>query len=143
MVEKKKAVMESQVKLDEKKLFYKRPAIPGRKLPLYDREKIDDQLGEHCCELMEMFLADPRIALTYSPMYREYDIPLQYKNKTMALQGLFYCPWCSKKLSDSVRQDWFEILDKEYNLDNPWSDEQEKLVPKEFRTDEWWKKRGL
>ncbi len=123
-------------------LFYKRPAIPGRKLPNSINEKINNN-EQHCCEMMDMFLADPRIPLFYSSLYREYDIALLYKGKITALQGLFYCPWCRTKLPKSVREEWFEILAKEYHLDDPYCDEQEKLIPKEFKSDEWWKKRGL
>ena len=129
--------------MNEKTLFYKRPAIPGRKLAIFNNEETDNHEQQHCCELMNMFLADPRIPLFYSAVYREYDIPLLYKDEITALQGLFYCPWCGKKLPSSVQNQWFEILKKEYSLDDPWSDEQEKLVPKEFTTDEWWKKRNL
>ena len=60
-----------------------------------------------------------------------------------AMQCLFYCPWCSEKLPKSVRSKWFDILNEEYNIDDPDSEEQEKLIPAEFKTDEWWKKRKL
>ena len=123
-------------------LCYKRPAIPGRKLAILDPEK-PNQYKQHCCELMSIFLIDPRIQLFYSEVYREYDIPLLHKNTITALQALFYCSWCGEKLPESLRDQWFETLEKEYGLDDPWSDEQEKLVPQEFTTDEWWKKRNL
>jgi uncharacterized protein DUF6980 len=97
----------------------------------------------HCCELMDNFLEDIRILLFYSPVYREYFIPLLYKGKTTAIQCLIYCPWCGKKLPEDLRNKYFEILEKEYGLDDPRKKEQEKLVPKEFKTDEWWKKRNL
>jgi hypothetical protein len=64
------------------------------------------------------------------------------KSKSI-LQGIMYCPWCSKKLPERLRDKWFETLEKEYNLDDPCREEQEKWIPKEFETDEWWKKRGL
>ena len=101
----------------------------------------------HCCSLMDLFLDDPNIPILYSPMYREYAIPLLYKARTKgkitALQGIMYCPWCNTKLSDSVRDKWFEVLEKEYNFDDPYDREQEKLIPADFKTDEWWKKRNL
>jgi len=97
----------------------------------------------HCCELMDLFLEDQRIPILYLAKYREYNIPLLYKNKITALQGIMYCPWCSKKLPERLRDKWFEILEKEYNLDDPRREEQEGLIPEEFEADEWWKKRGL
>lgn len=60
-----------------------------------------------------------------------------------AVQRIDCCPWCSKKLPESLRDKWFEFLEKEYSLDDPHREEQEKLIPEEFKTDEWWKERGL
>jgi len=97
----------------------------------------------HCCDLMDLFLEDQRVPILYLAKYREYNIPLLYKSKITALQGIMYCPWCSKKLPERLRDKWFEILEKEYNLDDPRREEQEKFIPEEFETDEWWKKRGL
>jgi hypothetical protein len=50
--------------------------------------------------------------------------------------------FCGKKLPLSLRDEWFEILEKEYGLENPYEEDRKK-VPKEFWTDEWWKNRGL
>lgn len=45
---------------------------------------------------------------------------------------------CPTELSD----EWYDILDKEYNIKDPVEDDREK-VPPEFWTEEWWRKRGL
>lgn len=101
----------------------------------------------HCCKSMDLFLEDSNIPILYSPIYREYSIPLLYKARTRgqitALQCIMYCPWCDTKLPDSVRNKWFEVLEKEYNIDSPFDRDQEELIPSEFITDEWWKKRNL
>jgi len=97
----------------------------------------------HCCQLMSDFLNDQRIQIGYNPTTRDYFIPLLYKGKTTALQCLHFCPWCGKKLPGSLNDTWFEILEKEYNLDDPCYKKQEPLIPEEFKTDEWWKKRNL
>ena len=104
----------------------------------YENNK-KDQLT-HCCKLMNEFLNDQ---IGYDPSFREYFIPLCYKSRITAIQCLDYCPWCGQKLPPRLRNEWFEILEKEYGLDDPDSKEQEKLVPAEFHTDEWWKTRGL
>jgi len=98
---------------------------------------------QYCCELMDIFLEDERIPIIYYEAVKEYDIPLLYKGKITALQGIDYCPWCGKRLPKSLNDEWFSILKSEYGLDDPHSKEQEKLVPEEFMTDQWWKKRGL
>ncbi|HSC25213.1 MAG TPA: hypothetical protein VLB80_03300 [Candidatus Babeliales bacterium] len=61
----------------------------------------------------------------------------------MIIYEINYCPWCAKPLPKDLRDEWLEVLKEEYDLDDPDSKEQKKLVPEEFKTDEWWKKRGL
>ena len=96
---------------------------------------------EHCCGMMMDTLLENRVYIGYQPKYREYFV--NRKDSKIIVLNLLHCPWCGKDLPNSVRDQWFDILEKEYGLDDPWSDEQEKLVPKEFTTDEWWKKRNL
>jgi len=97
----------------------------------------------HCCQLMSDSINDQRIQIGYDPITRDYFIPLLYKGEVTALQCLYHCPWCGKKLPSSLNNTWFEILEKEYGLDDPDSKQQELLIPQEFKTDEWWKKRKL
>lgn len=102
---------------------------------------------KHCCELMDLFLTDIRIPIRYCPAYREYYVLMlengEKRGKLFAVQGIDYCPWCATKLPKSLRDEWFKILEKEYGLDDPDDKKQSKLIPEEFKTDEWWKKRGL
>lgn len=101
------------------------------------------QKNQHCCDLISDSINDQRIQIGYEPTFREYFIPLLYKEKITAIQCLYYCPWCGKKLPKDLRDEWFNILETEYHLDDPRSKEQEKLVPEAFKTDEWWKKLNL
>ena len=57
---------------------------------------------------------------------------------------LFYCPWCGSKLPKRLGKEWGEVLEKEYGIDagNVFAKEWKKL-PKELKTDKWWKDRGL
>ena len=55
---------------------------------------------------------------------------------------LLYCPWCGTKLPKDLDGVWSETLKREYGIKDPIFDDADK-VPPEFRTDEWWKKRGL
>jgi len=96
-----------------------------------------------CCNLINEFINDQRVQIGYESTCREYFIPLLYKGKITAIQCLDYCPWCGKKLPKRLSNEWFKILEKEYGLDDPYNKEQEKLIPEEFKTDEWWKKRKL
>ena len=56
-------------------------------------------------------------------------------------QQMNYCFWCGAKLPEDLGDEWAKILKEDYNLDNPFKDWDR--VPDEFKTDEWWKKRGL
>ncbi len=96
---------------------------------------------KYCCEALNEILTENRAHINYFPKYREYYI--DRKCDPTGAYDISHCPWCGTKLPESLRDQWFDILEKEYGLDDPWSLGQEKLVPKEFTTDEWWKQRGL
>lgn len=89
---------------------------------------------------MDFFIADQRVQIYYSPSMREYYIPLKFQH---AVQGIFYCPWCGVKLPESVRDQYFDILETEYGIESDLEMEEQEGFPEEFKTDEWWKNRGL
>lgn len=54
-------------------------------------------------------------------------------------QQLRFCSWCGLKLPKDLSKERAEIVFEQLHLngcDDP-------KLPREFRTDEWWKKRGL
>lgn len=106
-----------------------------------------DHITKHCCEWMSLFLKDSRVTIVYVPYCRTYAIPQLSKNQKLypITKGsrINYCPWCAQHLPQNLINEWFDILEKEYQLDNPDDKHQTLLVPEEFKTDEWWKKRGL
>jgi len=95
---------------------------------------------KHCCDLMDKFTEDSRVGISYSKQFRKYYIDLIHQP---AGQGIFFCPFCGDELPLGLRDLWFEILEKNYKIDYPRDTDQEKLIPKEFKTDKWWKKRNL
>lgn len=90
-----------------------------------------------CCADFALGLRERRIKLIYSPKVREYGFPLYYSSSIWTLN---YCPWCGTKLPESLREIYFETLEKELGIDN---DDNDLELPEEMRTDAWWKKRGL
>jgi len=104
---------------------------------------------------MEYQLKDERVALHYSPIFRSYSIdvidwwiPVEEiqitKDLVAAEQNITYCPWCGAKLPENLRDKYFEILENEYGLDVDIFDiKNNPNIPEEFKSDEWWKKRGL
>jgi len=98
--------------------------------------------GPFCCWDMDVMIEDNDTLynVKYNSKLREYYLE--------SLEGpymriLEYCPWCGIHLKLGLRDEWFDILEHEYGLDLPDIPDQEKKIPAEFKTDEWWKKRGL
>lgn len=92
-----------------------------------------------CCSEFKFFLDEGKVDVFLDKKTRSYFIGLKNSD---AIQKIFYCPWCGNKFEDSLKEKWFEILEKEYGISDPYDEDADK-VPEEFKTDEWWKKRGL
>jgi hypothetical protein len=121
-------------RLQEVSLFN---ALPNSKKRVENKQH--PYTGPHCCRAMNFALIDDKHVFYYSSQYREYAAGL---SKITGCVEVFYCMFCGKQLPKSVRDEWFDILKKEYGLKKPWG-EDEPLIPKEFLTDEWWRNRGL
>ena len=50
--------------------------------------------------------------------------------------------WRGVELEGDLTWDYFNLLEEEYNIENP-DLENFSNIPEEFKTDAWWKKRGL
>jgi hypothetical protein len=103
--------------------------------------------NKHCCDVMEGILKRGSSALIYQANIRNYTIReiiiLNKKITIGASNGILYCPWCSSKLPKPLGDEWEEELQKALKIDQPLKEEEKHLIPVEFKTDEWWKKRGL
>lgn len=94
----------------------------------------------HCCSRMDTFLEEPNTSIFYSDAARDYYIA---PKKNAIGQPLIYCPWCAQKLPESLRYKYYNILESEYGIVIRLGMEKSKGFPKEFKSDEWWKNRGL
>lgn len=92
----------------------------------------------HCCDPMKYAVEDPFCYIFYNEKFREYNLR---DDKSTSARGMTYCYNCGTRLPESLRDTWFEILRTEYHIDDPVDDINK--IPKEFKSDEWWKKRGL
>jgi hypothetical protein len=93
----------------------------------------------YCCGALQYEAEDKYCPVEYSSKWREYTIrDLGSTSKSL----MFFCPNCSAKLPIFLRDEWFDILEQEYGLEDPLHDDKDK-VPKEFMTDEWWKTREI
>jgi hypothetical protein len=106
---------------------------------------------EFCCDLFRNNItleSNMQIGqvIVYDPQVRMFAI-MVIKNKD-AISPINYCPYCGKKLPNELMEEWSSIVQdkfcKDYmNMDRPEREKFFKKLPEEFKTDEWWKKRGL
>jgi hypothetical protein len=102
---------------------------------------------KHCCEIMDNWLVEKHAQQTGSPVIRysvntrSYNFILHYDSLGSYLQ-FFYCPWCKTRLPEELGEKWCEVLKEELGIDDMDAQIYAKL-PAEFKTDQWWKKRGL
>ena len=99
---------------------------------------------QFCCDTMQRYVDEHN--LVYDPVIREVTFYIKSNDET-GFQPEYYrspcafCPYCGTKLPKSLlfeRDDELEkVLDKES------CDITEDEIPEEFKSDEWWKKRGL
>ena len=107
------------------------PSINGEKMK---------QTTNHCCSNMTKYLQEQEVPLDYNPIFREYTINLN----SPANLSIHFCPWCSKRLPRNLRNEFFNIIETECNIDDGVLEIFEnKKLPQEFTSDVWWKKRGL
>jgi hypothetical protein len=99
-----------------------------------------------CCETMERnFFNKGENAIDYSLTTRLYTIVIANGHNRQIL----FCPWCGKQFPKYLGEEWENTLLKEYSISNRILEDYgikvyaEGEIPDEFKTDEWWKKRGL
>jgi hypothetical protein len=119
----------------------------------------EDKSMQFCCDDLKSGLFNPRASIKYESRFREYWLEPQVsigvldhsmRDRWIDLSEsismtIVYCPWCRQKLPKDLLDEFFQILKTEYQInatiDDVWKDYIK--FPKEFYTDEWWKKRGL
>ena len=83
-----------------------------------------------CCKALYTDLIDGIVI--YDEIYNRFRYP---NHRIFA-----YCPHCGTKLTD-YSEEYFDALEE--CLQKDFSDISESEIPEEFKTDEWWKKRGI
>jgi hypothetical protein len=85
---------------------------------------------QHCCEQMKMAVADPDIPIVYTPKFREYGVRvLDGGSSTL---GFMFCPWCGQRLPESLRDVWFDELERRG------IDPADGNIPAEFSDETWY-----
>ena len=138
------AVVVCSNEFDSKEQGNKR-AIKKRVFERIEEWKGLHKKGKECPMLYDLVIGDEAgtTRAAYLPMIRAYIIYKNWSEEDLCNQEFYvmkYCPYCRAKLPRQLDDKLTEILQKEYGLTS-WKDY--KKAPKEFHTDEWWKKRGL
>ena len=116
-------------------------AIPNRELII--DEKIIKKTTNYCCSDMKNIMEDEAFDMSYTS--KDDEIHLGSREGGCCWKFSF-CPFCGKNING--KGDIFcDVIKKEFGIDVNdedfcWSDLNE-LLPPEFQTDEWWKKRGF
>ena len=92
-----------------------------------------DNLKNKCTEHSSPFEC-PDSLIFYSDVFNEYGLIVHDGGNSWV--EIKYCPWCSKKLPKSRRNQWFETLE-ELGFDDPW----EQKIPEAFKSGKWYKEK--
>jgi hypothetical protein len=110
---------------------------------------VSEMKNVFCCEGLQAIVEDPKCALKYRAYTRDFilTVPeyLRVKKKNVVYSNykLSHCPRCGTKFPESLADEWYDIIEKELGIDGLIGQDQEHLIPEEYKTDEWWKKRRL
>jgi len=83
----------------------------------------------HACPTMEWALSDERAPFIYDDLFREHAIMLSDESQLT----MEFCPFCGTPLPPSLRDEWFERLDR-LGLEP-----EDPRVPAEMRDGTWWR----
>lgn len=90
---------------------------------------------QHCCLEMTRHLEEGEVAIVYLDHLREYGIRVLDGGSSQ--QVIKWCPWCGKALPVSLRDKWFERVEKlGLEPNSP-------KLPVELQSGEWWRNKGL
>ena len=90
----------------------------------------------YCCRALGYQIEAKHCPIDYNKKWREYSI--RDFNST-SLSIMLFCPNCGSRFPASLRDEWFDVLEKDFGLDDPIENDANK-IPQEFLSDAWWKK---
>lgn len=105
----------------------------------------EDIMVNICCEDMSdhLYLIDKKTVLKngdksgkpiyYSSKFNEYGIPIADEISYIIIE---YCPWCGKKLPESLREKWFHELEILGFAEPLFHDN----YPDKYKSSLWWEK---
>jgi len=89
------------------------------------------------CEQFPFHLDDVDTPIFYDEILREFYLK---RSQGTSVQLIKYCPFCGGELPVSLRDTWFDELEK-LGISDPHDDDVN--IPNEFKSVLWWKKKPL
>lgn len=83
-----------------------------------------------CCGRMTDAISSDEIPIIYVPEFREFGIRVLDGGSSFI--ELLFCPWCGQRLPESLRDRWFDELERR-GID-PATEE----IPSEFSDERWY-----
>ena len=104
----------------------------------------NSKASEYCCTEMQEIINDSSYDMEYDP--REDETFLHSREGGGICWKFSFCPFCGRDIKGKS-EIFRKTIKDELGIDTEdedflWSSLDERL-PEEFKTDEWWKKRGL
>jgi hypothetical protein len=92
-----------------------------------------------CCEDLNNFLKNYTI-IEYDKVDRTISINVRPKRNVL----IKFCPFCGTEFPSRLNSKILDVIEEEYGIPRDEADVFEGTnLPEEFKSDEWWKKRGL
>ena len=103
-----------------------------------------ENIMKFCCDTMQRYIDEHN--LEYKPETRMVTFYIKSNDKTGYQPEYYgspciYCPYCGSKQPSFLDEERYNAIEE--TLGKEWCDITEDEIPEEFKTDEWWKKRGL
>ena len=92
-----------------------------------------------CCEDMESCVNNKDWVIEYNRVTKSYLLSC----RDYITLRMKYCLFCGTKLPKDLNDELHDILVEELAIEDPDYGNNDPRIPPEFKTDEWWKKRGL
>ena len=98
-----------------------------------------DSQPPHLCETMRWALEDSRSPFNFNDRFREYSVSVNDANQSALT--LTYCPFTGERLPASLRDEWFETLERA-GVDISIGEMDDPRIPSDMQTGEWWRARA-
>ena len=94
------------------------------------------------CEKLDTYLREDKLPIKYHDRYRSFVLAFKTSYGGTKKGGIVlgFCPFCGGKFPSDLYEEFYHLTE---HLEDEYGDLDFRKVEREFRSDAWWKKRGL